>query len=107
MCLFYDYPFLVASDASGKMGLWVIPPGISKSLSLYTWQNTDDKGQDSVINAVALSERLKFIFTADDKGIIKAYYYFTLIEGLGLDKKAANKEFFNKLDGSAGARYNG
>jgi hypothetical protein len=99
MCLFNEFSFVVASDASGKMGWWVIPPSISKALELYRWHNVDDKGQDSVIHAIALSEHLHFLFTADDKGIIKAVYYLPLLEELKIEAKTANKEFFNKFDG--------
>eukprot|EP00831_Metopus_contortus_P061565 TRINITY_DN5343_c0_g1_i1.p1 TRINITY_DN5343_c0_g1~~TRINITY_DN5343_c0_g1_i1.p1 ORF type:complete len:373 (-),score=54.14 TRINITY_DN5343_c0_g1_i1:516-1634(-) len=100
MCVFKEIQFVVASDASGQMGLWVVPPAISKTLELYRWHNKDEKQQDSVINAIAISEQLKIICSADDKGMITAYDYQTLINGLGLDKKKPTKEFFNKLESS-------
>jgi len=100
MIVLREFPFVMASDASGKLGMWVIPPGISRAMNLFNWQNVDDKGQDSVINAVAVAERLKYVYTADDKGNIKAYSYGSIIEGLGItEPKGANKEFFNRLEG--------
>lgn len=98
MCLFKEFPFLLASDASGKVGLWAIPPAVSKRVLIYSWHNVDEKEQNSVVHAIALAENMRYIYTADDKGMIKAYYYTPLLETLGIDSKSNIKEAFKLVN---------
>ena len=98
--VFKEYPFMLVTNTIGDVSLWVIPPGISRALCLCHWKDKDESGHESVIHSFDIGESLHLIYIANEKGVIKALSYTSILMELGIeDSSCASKDLFNKLNG--------